>query len=59
VNTSEIIGLGVAIIALAGLSVAIIYGKNTASVINAAGSNFTSAIRAATLQPSGGQKLGQ
>jgi hypothetical protein len=56
-NTSEIIGLGTAIVALAALSVAIIYGKNTAAVINAAGGNFASAIRAATLQPGGGRTL--
>jgi hypothetical protein len=56
-NTSEIIGLGTAIVALAALSVAIIYGKNTAAVINAAGGNFASAIRAATLQPGGGNTL--
>ncbi len=51
-NTSEIIGLGAAIVALAGLSVAIIYGDKTAKVIGAAGSAFSGAIRAATLQNS-------
>jgi hypothetical protein len=56
-NTSEIIGLGTTIVVLAGLSVAIIYGKNTAAVINAAGGNFAAAIRAATLQPGGGRTL--
>lgn len=49
-NTSEIAGLGLAIVALAGLSVAIIYGGNTAQVIKAAGSAFSSSIRAATFQ---------
>jgi hypothetical protein len=56
-NTSEIIGLGAAIVVLAGLSVAIIYGKNTAAVITAAGNAFTGSIRAATLQPGGGRSL--
>lgn len=49
-RTDEIIGLAVAIIGLAGLSVAIIYGKETASVIKAAGDAFNGSIRAATLQ---------
>ncbi len=56
-NTSEIIGLGLAIVALAGLSVAIVYGRNTAAVLNAAGSSFSGAIRAATLQPGGGRTI--
>lgn len=56
-NTTEIVGLATAIVALAAISVAIIYGKNTAAVINAAGGNFASAIRAATLQPGSGRSL--
>jgi hypothetical protein len=56
-NTSEVIGLGVALVALAGLSVAIIYGKNTAAVLQAAGDSFSGAIRAATLQPGGGRTI--
>lgn len=56
-NTSEIVGLGLAIVALAGLSVAIIYGGNTARVLTAAGNSFSGAIRAATLQPGGGRTL--
>lgn len=52
-NTSELAGLALAIIALAGLSVAIIYGKQTAAVIKAGGDAFSSSIRAATLQSSG------
>lgn len=51
-NTSEIIGLGAAIVALAGLSVAIIYGDKTAKIIGATGSAFSQSIRAATLQGS-------
>ena len=49
-NTSEIIGLGASIVALAMLSVAIIYGDKTAKVIGAAGEAFSGSIRAATLQ---------
>lgn len=49
-NTSEIFGLGLAIVALAGLSVAIVYGGNTARVIKAAGDSFNGAIKAATFQ---------
>lgn len=56
-NTSEVVGLGLAIVALAGLSVAIIYGRNTAAVLTAAGSSFSGAIRAATLQPGGGRTI--
>jgi hypothetical protein len=56
-NTSEVIGLAAAIVALAGLSVAIIYGDKTASVIKAAGDSFSGAIRAATLQPGSGRTL--
>lgn len=56
-RTDEIIGLMAAIVALAGLSVAIIYGDRTAKVLTAAGSSFSGAIRAATLQPGGGRTL--
>lgn len=49
-NLSEIIGLGAAIVALAGLSVAIIYGGNTATVIESGGTAFSNVIKAATLQ---------
>lgn len=51
-NTSEIIGLGAAIVALAGLSVAIIYGDKTAKVVGSIGGAFSESIRAATLQNS-------
>lgn len=49
-NTSELFGLAGAVVALAALSVAIIYGKETAAVIKASGDAFSSSIRAATLQ---------
>lgn len=49
-NASEVIGLGAAIVSLAMLSVAIIYGDKTAKVIGAAGSAFSGSIRAATLR---------
>ena len=49
-NTSEIIGLGTAIVVLAGLSTAIIYGDRTAKVIGAGATGFANVIRAATRQ---------
>lgn len=54
-NTSELFGLALAIVSLAGISVAIIYGKETAAVIKASGDTFSAAIRAATLQSPGGK----
>lgn len=53
-TTSEIVGVAAAIVVLAGISVAIIYGDRTAAVIKAGGNAFANSIRAATLQ--GGQK---
>lgn len=47
-NTTEIIGLASSIIVLAGISVAIVNGGNTAKVIGAAGKAFTDALRVAT-----------
>ena len=44
----EIVGLGFAIVTLAGLTVAIIYGDRTAQVIAAGGNAFTNSIRVAT-----------
>jgi hypothetical protein len=49
-TTHELFGLGLAIVSLAGVAVAIIYGKQTAAVIKAGGDAFSSSIRAATLQ---------
>jgi hypothetical protein len=49
-RTTEIIGVASSIVALAMLSIAVIYGDRTAKVIGAAGSAFTSSIRAATLR---------
>lgn len=49
-TTSEIIGVATAIVVLAGISVAIIYGDRTAAVIKAGGNAFSSSIKAATLQ---------
>lgn len=46
----EIIGVFVAIVALAGLTVAIKNGGNTAKVISAGGDTFVKSIKAATLQ---------
>lgn len=56
-TTSEIIGLGAALITLAGLSLAIVYGGRTAQVLQAGGSAFAGLIRAATLQPGGGRSI--
>lgn len=52
-TVSEIVGVLTAIVILAGLSVAIINGGETASILDAAGSNFVKAIQAATLQKTG------
>lgn len=49
-KTTEIFGVMGSIVALAMLSVAIIYGDRTAKVLGAAGSAFSSSIRAATLR---------
>jgi hypothetical protein len=48
VNFSEIIGLAGAIVVLAGVSVAIVNGGNTAKVITASGKAFTDSLRVAT-----------
>jgi hypothetical protein len=50
VTTSEIVGIAAAIVVLAGISVAIIYGDRTAAVIKAGGNAFANSIKAATLQ---------
>lgn len=47
-TVSEIIGVFTAIVVLAGLSVVIINGGNTAKVIGAGGGTFVNAIKAAT-----------
>lgn len=48
-NTSEITGLAFAIVVLAGVSMAILYGDRTAQVVGAFGKAFTNSIKAATL----------
>jgi len=50
VQVREIIGLGAAIIVLAGVSTAIIYGDKTAKVLQATATGFADVIKAATLQ---------
>lgn len=45
----DIFGLLSAIVVLAGLSVAITRGSNTAAILGAAGDSFASVIHAATL----------
>lgn len=47
----EVIGLGASIVFLAGLSVAIIYGGNTAKILSAGTNGFAAMIKSATLQP--------
>lgn len=49
-NSSELIGLGAAIVGLTALSVAIIYGDKTAKVIGAGANGFANVLRAATLR---------
>lgn len=49
-NVQELVGILSAIVVLAGISVAIIYGANTAKVLQAGGGAFSDSIRAATLQ---------
>lgn len=49
-RTTEIFGLAGSIVALAMLSVAIIYGDKTAKVFSAAGDAFSKSIKAATLR---------
>lgn len=49
-NVSEIIGVAAAMVVLAGFSVAIINGGQTAKVIGSMGNAFTGSIKAATLQ---------
>ena len=46
----EVVGAGVAVLFLAGLSVAIIYGDRTAKVLDAGTKGFSNIIKAATLQ---------
>lgn len=46
----EVAGIAIAVLILAGLSVAIINGGDTAKVLSAAGDSFSKIVRAATLQ---------
>lgn len=48
--TKDVVGVLVAIIVLAGISVAVASGSNTASVLGSAANGFASVIRAATLK---------
>jgi hypothetical protein len=50
-KVDQIIGLGLALITLATISVMIIYGDRTARVLGAMGNAFATSIRAATLRP--------
>lgn len=49
-NTSEVIGLGAAIIGLATVSILIVNGGKTAQVVGAVGKAFVDSIKAATLR---------
>lgn len=49
-NVSELIGVFAAIVVLAGVSVVIVNGGDTAKVIGAFGDAFSKSIRAATLK---------
>ena len=46
----ELFGLGIAFLVLAGISVAIVNGGNTANVVGAFADGFAKDINAATLQ---------
>lgn len=48
--TRDFLGIGVAVLVLAGLTVAIVNGSNTANIIGQVGQSFSSVIKAATLQ---------
>jgi hypothetical protein len=48
VKTNEIASVLVAVLVLAGITVAIVNGGQTASVLNASGSAFSNVIKAAT-----------
>lgn len=45
----EIVGIAMGVLVLAGLSVAITRGGNTAKILDAAGNSFAKVINAATL----------
>lgn len=47
-KTNEIASVMVAVIVLAGITVAIVHGGDTAKVLNASGSAFSNVIKAAT-----------
>ena len=49
-NSSELAGTAAAVIALATVSVAIIYGDKTAKIIGAGANGFANVIKAATLR---------
>lgn len=46
----DIMGIAVAVIVLAGISVAIVNGEQTASIIGHIGDSFSTVVKAATLQ---------
>lgn len=46
----DVAGIAVAIIVLAGISVALTQGTNTAAIIGKIGESFSSVVKAATLQ---------
>lgn len=47
-SISELIGLAGTIVVLAGLTVVVVNGGNTAKIITATGNSFANTIRAAT-----------
>jgi hypothetical protein len=50
VEVREIVGLGASIVFLAGISVAIIYGGQTAQILGAGTNGFANMLKAATLR---------
>ncbi len=55
-TVSELVGLGVAFVVLAGIAYAIANGTNTANILGTMGNVFIGSIQAATGQPVGNSK---
>lgn len=51
----DILGIATAFVVLAGISVAIVNGSQTANIIGKVGDSFSTVVKAATLQPGAGQ----
>lgn len=49
-NMRDLVGLGTAVLVLAGLSMAITRGGDVAKILEATGNSFSTVVRAATLR---------